>query len=104
MLDLNSIAIATDGFRRAAFSCILRQGDFFGCDGLSVDVAVARIFLPLEEERRNFGAHSAVDAAGVVVIEAGNVFRHFVHWISHVMIPFLLLTEHLMSFNLIEIH
>jgi hypothetical protein len=49
-----------------------------------MDVAVAGIFLALKDERGDFRAHAAIDAAEVVVVGARNIVGHFIFGIRHV--------------------
>jgi hypothetical protein len=86
MAAAQSSSIVADGFCRAAFPRFFSQSDFFRSHWLTMNVAIASIVLTSENVRSNFRTESTVNAGGIVIVGAGNVFRHFVMRVGHLMI------------------
>jgi hypothetical protein len=76
-------SVVPDRVRGADRQSLFGELDFLGRDGLSIDVRVGCVILSPEELGSVIAALVAIDAAGVVVVGAGNIFRRFVFWNGH---------------------
>ena len=85
---LPSASVIADGFYRTAFHRFLAKLLFFGSRGLLVNVGVAAIIIAAKITRGGLAAEVTVNASGVDIESARNVFGHlfgpFGHW-SHAL-------------------
>ena len=80
---LQKLAVATDGFDRAAFHGFFAERFFFWTLRLLVNVRMAAVVVPFKIRRRSLAAEVAVDALIVDVKLSFDIFGVFVSDISH---------------------
>lgn len=78
-----SIDRIPNGFRWAAFQCLLAFRDFRRSHRLVEDIALPDVIIPPEESGDTLAANVAVDAGGIDIKAASDVLRKSVGEVSH---------------------